>query len=219
MSNCSVYLTFSPSSSFPFLLPGGGLGLQSCQVFWSWGRVHVGEPTSALTGLLPLDLTMTCVHPAPLLMYAAPSWLVISKFHTHCFVFVPIMNPLPSVASSQSVPVSFRAHANLRGSSVPPGCARTSVELLPLLLTWTPTLSIANPLPWVRLDSGLLWGLSVSSGKGSTKLLCSGSPSNLTRKFHQCYNIGAQPTREAAWVQALLRNCVLLLMSFFHFPF
>ena len=56
----------------------------------------VSGPASALTGVLSLDLTLSCVHPAPLLMSAAPSWLVVSKFHTHCFFFVAVMSPLPS---------------------------------------------------------------------------------------------------------------------------
>ena len=62
----------------------------------------VNRAASALAGLFSLALTLFCVYPAPLLVSAAPSWLVVSKFHTHCFLFVPVISRLPSVAFSET---------------------------------------------------------------------------------------------------------------------
>lgn len=131
MSNFSIHLTFSI-----FLLPGGGLRLQRLHSVPREG-MPVNPAASALAGLFSLALTLFCVPPAPLLVSAPPSWLVVSKFHTHCFLFVLVMSRLPSVAFSQTTSVFFSSNASSRSSSVLPECAWASVGLLSGQLTWT----------------------------------------------------------------------------------
>lgn len=149
MSNFSIHLTFSI-----FLLPGGGLRLQRLHSVPREG-MPVNRAASALAGLFSLALTLFCVYPAPLLVSAAPSWLVVSKFHTHCFLFVPVISRLPSVAFSQTTCVlQFKCQFQklFCVTWVCMGLCGATVRATYL----DTSLSIVGSLPWVSLDLRLL---------------------------------------------------------------